>query len=178
MVNLNIKREDILAVYAAGPEAVVTFISSLIDENRKIIEQQAARINELEEKVKSLDEKLNKNSRNSSKPPSTDNFAHEKPRPKSRRMKSGKKAGGQEGHVGTTLTMVDNPDETKVYSVGRCKNCGKYLHNEIATDYERRQVFDIPPAKISVTEHRGEIKLCSCGCINNADFPEDVKYSV
>jgi hypothetical protein len=37
MVNLNLEHEDILAVYAAGPEAVVTFISSLIDENRKII---------------------------------------------------------------------------------------------------------------------------------------------
>ncbi len=175
---IDIKREDILAIYEAGPEAVIALINRLYAEQQEIIDQQAARIRDLEEQVKSLNEKLNKNSRNSSKPPSTDNFAHEKPNPKSRRIKSGKKAGGQEGHVGTTLTLVDNPDETEVYNVCRCKNCGKDLHNEIAIDYERRQVFDIPPVKMSVTEHRGEIKVCPCGCINNADFPEDVKYSV
>ena len=52
----------------------------------------------------------NQNSRNSSKPPSTDFFVKEKPNPKSLRKKSGKKPGGQEGHPGTTLDMVDNPD--------------------------------------------------------------------
>ena len=126
--------------------------------NQKIIEQQAIRINELEERVKYLEERLNKNSRNSSKPPSTDNLASAKPNPKSQRIKSGKKPGGQEGHIGTTLNLVDNPIETRVHTVDRCKNCGKNLQNEIAKDYERRQVFDIPPVKISATEHSGELK--------------------
>src|SRR3990170_6106104 len=138
MANFNIKREDILAVYEAGPEAVINLINSLIAENQKIIEQQAARISELEEHVRSLETRLNKNSRNSSKHPSTDNFAHEKPKPKSQRIKSGKKAGGQEGHVGTTQTMVGNPDETEIYTVKRCKNCGKNLEDEKAKDYDRR----------------------------------------
>jgi uncharacterized coiled-coil protein SlyX len=57
------ERDDILAIYEAGPEAVITFITEL----QKIIEQQAARIAELEERVKSLEEQLNKNSHNSSK---------------------------------------------------------------------------------------------------------------
>jgi transposase len=50
--------------------------------------------------------------------------------------------------------------------------------DEIATDHERRQVFDIPPIKIYVEEHKAEIKKCSCGCTNIADFPEDVKFPV
>ena len=75
MVKMNIKREEILAVYEAGPEAVITLINTIIAENQKIIEQQAIRISELEERVKYLEERLNKNSRNSSKPPSTDNLA-------------------------------------------------------------------------------------------------------
>lgn len=177
-MKLDIKREDILAVYEAGPEAVITLINSIIAENQKIIDQQAMRIVQLEERVKSLEERLNKNSRNSSKPPSTDNFAHEKPKPKSQRVKSGKKVGGQEGHIGTTLKMVDNPDETELYKMEKCKNCGKYQKDIKVKDYEIRQVFDIPPASIRVKEHRAEVKICTCGCINTADFPEDVKYPV
>src|SRR5659263_125325 len=133
---MNIKREEILAVYEAGPEAVITLINTIIAENQKIIEQQAIRISELEERVKYLEERLNKNSRNRSKPPSTDNLASAKPNPKSQRIKSGKKSGGQEGHIGTTLMMVDNPIETRVYTVDRCKNCGKNLQDEIAKDFE------------------------------------------
>jgi transposase len=68
---LNITREQILAVYEAGPEAVITLINSIQSENQKIVEQQAARISELEERVKSLEVTLNNNSSNSSKPPST-----------------------------------------------------------------------------------------------------------
>ena len=151
MVKMNIKREEILAVYEAGPEAVITLINTIIAENKKIIEQQAIRISELEERVKYLEERLNKNSRNSSKPPSTDNLASAKPNQKSQRVKSGKKQGGQECHIGTTLMMVDNPVETRVHTVERCKNCGKNLQNEIAKNYERRQVFYIPPVKISAT---------------------------
>jgi len=177
-LKLEIKREDILAVYEAGPEAVITLINSIIAENQKIIDQQAMRIVQLEERVKSLEERLNKNSRNSSKPPSTDNFAHEKPKPKSQRVKSGKKVGGQEGHIGTTLTMVNNPDETEIYKIEKCKNCGKDQRDIIVKDYEIRQVFDIPPVSIRIKEHRAEVKICTCGCINTADYPEDVKFPV
>jgi transposase len=175
---LNITREQILAVYEAGPEAVINLINRIQAENQKIIELQAARISELEERVKSLEVTLNKNSSNSSKPPSTDTLAREKPNPKSSRIKSGKKVGGQPGHVGKTLTLVDNPDKTIVHEVKKCKNCGKNLDDKMAIDYDRRQVFDIPPVKIYVEEHKAEIKKCSCGCINIADFPEEVKFPV
>jgi len=177
-MELNITREEILAVYEAGPEAVITLINRIQSENQKIIEQQAARISELEERVKSLEITLNKNSRNSSKPPSTDSLAREKPNPKSSRIKSGKKPGGQPGHLGKTLTLVDKPDKTIVHKVKMCKNCGKNIEDEIATDHERRQVFDIPPVKIYVEEHKAEIKKCSCGCTNIGEFPEEVKCTV
>ncbi len=98
-------REEILAIYEAGPEAVISVIQRL----EIIIEKQSIRIAELEERVKVLESRLNQNSKNSSKPPSTD-FVKEKPNPKSLRKKSGKKSGGQEGHAGTTLDMVNNPD--------------------------------------------------------------------
>jgi hypothetical protein len=92
------KREEILALCASNPE-VIAYIVSL-----------ESQVKELTEILTALESRLNQNSRNSSKPPSTDFFVKEKPNPKSLRKKSGKKPGGQEGHPGTTLDMVDNPD--------------------------------------------------------------------
>lgn len=178
MSKSELKVEDIIAIYETGPEAVTTLINSLNSEHQKIVENQTARITELEEKVRSLEEKLNKNSLNSSKPPSTDNDAIKKLRTKSSRIKSGKKLGGQKGHTGATLTMVENPDFTEIHKVDKCTNCNKNLEDEEADSYEIRQVFDIPPVKITVTEHRAEIKICSCGCTNKGKFPEDAPNPV
>lgn len=92
------KREEILALCASNPE-VIAYIVSL-----------EAQIKELTERLIALESRLNQNSRNSSRPPSTDFFVKEKPNPKSLRKKSGKKSGGQEGHSGTTLERVNDPD--------------------------------------------------------------------
>jgi len=100
------EREEILTIYEAGPDAVID-----------LIEQLLATIAKLEERIKSLEERLNKNSRNSSKPLSTDAYASKKPTPKSRRVKSGKMVGGQKGYSGTILRMVDNPDKIIIIEV-------------------------------------------------------------
>jgi PHD/YefM family antitoxin component YafN of YafNO toxin-antitoxin module len=99
-------REEILVTYEAGPEAVIVEIQGY----DAIMEKQASHISELEERVRVLEARLNQNSQNSSKPPSTDVFCNEKPKPKGRHTSSGKKAGGQKGHPGKTLEMVENPD--------------------------------------------------------------------
>ena len=91
------KREEILALCASNPE-VIAYILSL-----------ESQIKELTKRLIALEARLNQNSRNSSKPPSTD-FVKEKPNPRSRREKSDRKPGGQEGHPGTTLDMVNDPD--------------------------------------------------------------------
>jgi hypothetical protein len=93
------KREEILALCTSNPEFIVTYIENL-----------ESQIKELTERLIALESRLNQNSRNSSRPPSTDLFVKEKPNPKSLRKKSGKKPGGQEGHPGTTLEMVDEPE--------------------------------------------------------------------
>ena len=68
VISISLSREDILAVYEEGPEAVVSLVQTLCS----IINKQEPRIAELEERVKSLEDQINKNSRNSSKPPSSD----------------------------------------------------------------------------------------------------------
>lgn len=119
--------------------------TTIINELREIIYQKDEEIAFLKEKIKILEERLNKNSSNSSKPPSTDVFVNKKPRTKSLRKKSGKKPGGQEGHQEITLKKVDNPDEIKPHKVDRCEKCSENIEDVEATDYEGRQVFDIPP---------------------------------
>ena len=103
-----------------------------------------------------LQERLSITSRNSSKPPSTDGYV--KPKPKSLRVKTGKKSGGQPGHTGATLKQVKNPDVIKAHPLSNCPcGCGSDLSKEPLLSYENRQVFDLPPQKLIVTEHRVEI---------------------
>jgi len=171
-----VTREEILAVYNEGPEAVVALVEGLIANFERIYQQQALQITILEARVKQLENQLNQNSRNSSKPPSSDGF---KKKTKSLREKNGKKSGGQKGHPGHTLKMVDSPDQVQVHTVDCCRECGAHLANQAVENYERRQVFDIPPLKLLVTEHRAEMKTCQvCGTCNKASFPERVTQPV
>ena len=168
-----ITREEALAIYHAGPEAVVKVICELSAQVVRLTEK----INMLEERVKTLEEEKAKNSRNSSKPPSTDGFM--KPQPKSLRESSGRKPGGQPGHEGTTLRMIEEPDETQWHSAQNQCECGCPLKDEAVIGYERRQVFDLPKVELTVTEHRAQVKRCPvCAKEHKGFFPEDVKAGI
>lgn len=82
------------------------------------------RIAVLEERVEGLENQCRKNSRNSSKPPSSDGF---KPRPKSLRSKSERHSGGQAGHSGKTLEWSSQVDQVEQYRVAACETCGASL---------------------------------------------------
>jgi transposase len=112
-----------------------------------------------------LANRLNLNSTNSSKPPSSD--PNRKKKPKS---KTGNKPGGQKGHVGTTLKKVDDPDKIKVINVDRSKlPSGQYRQ----VGFESRQVFDIDISRV-VTEYRAQILEDANGRQFVASFPEGV----
>ena len=83
-------------------------------------------IEALRAEVAELKRQLGMNSQNSSKPPSSDS-PFDKPAPKSLRRKSGRKPGGQPGHPGSTLAMVDDPDEVRRHEPGPCAGCGADL---------------------------------------------------
>ncbi|MEA1927089.1 MAG: IS66 family transposase [Candidatus Auribacterota bacterium] len=159
--------EEALAIYHAGPETVV-----------KVLLAFSAELVSLRERVKALEDQIAKNSRNSSKPPSSDGF--NKPAPRSLRKRGERKPGGQPGHPGQTLKQVEKPDHIIIHPVKQCQHCGRSIADEPASDCKKRQVFDIPPLpKIEVTEHQAEIKECPhCNHINKAEFPEDVKAPV
>ena len=129
---------------------------------------------QMEERLKLLEGRLHQDSHNSHIPPSQS----KPPLIKNLREPTGKSPGGQPGHPGHTLEMVDNPTCTTTGQVTRCERCGRDLSNIPVTSYEKRQVFDIPPLQLEVTEYRVEKKLCSCGHINTASFPHAVQAPV
>ena len=151
----------------------------------------------LEAENKELADRLNTNSRNSSKPPSTDGYAKpsakkkessdtssddlkdDKPSPKSLRKKSGLKPGGQKGHKGSTLEQSEEPGRTQYHPVIDCEKCHRSLRSTEPLKRVERQVFE--PGRFDhfeVTAHIAEVKECSCGHITHASFPEGVDSHV
>jgi len=160
------ERGELLELCRCDPEAVV-----------RIVEGQDARIKELEAQMvelkaqlEELKARLGQNSGNSNMPPSSDMFV----RPRSLRPKGERRAGGQKGHPGHTLLQVEDPDRIVHHTVRVCNGCGTSLEG-VSGEMERRQVFDIPPIRLVVTEHRAERKQCPCcHLVTRATFPEGV----
>ena len=137
-----------------------TVESATTEELRVLVAALRAENRALRARGAELERRLGLDSSNSGKPPASDGLKREA-RVRSLREPSGKKSGGQEGHEGKTLRQVDNPDEVIDYYPEVCVNCGTALDAEVATEYQQRQVFDLPkPQPIKVTEHRAH----SCRC--------------
>lgn len=158
-------REQIQAIYQQGEEAVIRLVEGL----QKNIVELAKRLEELENQSK-------KDSKNSSKPPSSDGFGK---RTKSLRSKSERPSGGQKGHEGKTLEWREEVDEVVVHGVDSCEGCGASLTDSEVLNWDLRQVHDLPPLKLEVTEHQVEVKSCEhCGLLNCGKFPTDVSNVV
>jgi transposase len=131
----------------------------------------------LSERIRELEAQLAQDSHNSHWPSSRDKGRRQT---RSLRKRSGKKAGGQAGHPGQTLKMVLDADQVVEHRPIRCAGCDRELA-ELATEpgeQERRQVFDLPPLQIEVTEHRAATVVCpGCGKRNVGAFPSTVSQS-
>lgn len=157
---------EVRGAYHEDEEAVVSLFQRVTET-----------ISRLVDRIQALEDRLAMNSNNSHKPPSGDVYG--KPSPKSRRKRHKRRSGGQPGHVGNTLQLVINPNRIIHHPVRQCQKCKSSLEEAAIQGEERRQVFDIPPVKLEVTEHQAEIKICPhCGTRNKADFPEGVSQTV
>jgi transposase len=153
-----------------------TLISIILTLQQQVYELQETIATQAAE-IQKLRDQLAKNSRNSGKPPSSDGL--KKPRTRNLRKKSGRRSGGQKGHKGQTLEMVEQPDHTHVHQAMQCPDCATDLRSVEPCEIERRQVFDIPPVRVEVTEHQAEIKVCpNCGSQVKGVFPPDVTQPV
>ena len=162
-----VKKEEIRELTSAEK----TFLIDMLQEKNNLLEEQVKRLNA---RLKQLEDQKSKNSRNSSKPPSSDQNKPKKTT--SSKPKSNKKPGGQPGHKGHYLKKSDNPDETVRLEVSSCDNCGQDL-SKVKSTIETRQEFEIPPPQILVTEYQAESKDCKCcGYTTTACFPEHITH--
>ena len=138
-------------------------------------------IDRLEAKIVSLEAELRvyknkKNSNNSHIPPTQDQNRPKKNQ--SLRVSSGKKAGGQKGHEGSTLECRAMADEIIKHMPANCSNCGNDLVNHPEVLVSSRQLLDIPPIVLKCIEHRLYKKQCSCGHTMQGNFPQHVACPV
>ncbi len=124
-----------------------------------------------------LEALISKDSHNSSRPPSSDPPWAKRTR--SLRRPSGKLRGGQPGHAGHTLRLTQKPQRVITHRPKQCRHCLSPLKKGWSAGAERRQVIDLVPARLRVTEHRAEVVCCpACGKRTKAEFPAGVKATV
>ena len=160
-------REELEATALTSPLALVDIILAL-----------QAQVQDLLARVSTLEAQIAKNSRNSSKPPSSDGYG--KPRPKSLHPPTDRKPGGQKGHPGQTFSPVETPDRIVVHEPERCL-CGYSgpFEEEADLPVPGRQVLDIPPQRLMATEHRCPVRRCPrCRKAVQAPFPAEAPVPV
>lgn len=156
----------------------VNTLNASLNSLQQSFDAQTALIAQLNQTIQELKEQLNKNSKNSSKPPSSDGF--KKPAPKSLRKPSDKKIGGQEGHQGTYLSVISDPNEIVKHMPSACEGCPHYkMCKGTACVAEKRHVIDAV-VTVNVVEHQLlEIPICMLhGDTRKGSFPNDVKATV
>ncbi len=165
-------RAEITVVYAGGVDAVIGVIEQL----QAVVAAQQEQIAALSARVKELEDQAKTTSRTSSKPPSSDGYNRS---PRSLRQRSGKAAGGQPGYPGSTLSLLEKPDRVLIHSPATCAGCQAALDGVTVSGYERRQVVDLPPLRLEVSEHRAEEKTCPhYQHTTTGAFPADVTTMV
>ena len=148
------------------PAAVQEFVLALV-----------TRVEALEAEVAELREQLNRNSSNSSQPPSSDGpDVTSKP---AGHAKVNRQRGGQPGHKGSSRKLVPLEQVNKSYELKaeQCRQCGQQLAGTDPEPY-RHQVTDIPPVVAEVTEYRLHSLTCpECGTESRAALPTGVPNS-
>jgi transposase len=143
-----------------------------IAELEALVAQQREQITALLAENAALRGHLAKDSHNSHKPPTSDGLQR---RPRSQRRKSGRTSGGQLGHPGQTLALVDTPDAVLTHAPTQCAHCQTMLEGVTPQAEERRQVVELPPIRLHVREHRvAHVRCPDCGRLTVAAFPAEV----
>jgi transposase len=174
-------RAEAEAIYDAGRDVCVEFMLDL-----------AARVEQLEERLRRLEEQARQDSRTSSKPPSQDppktrqqRRAEARAKAKDLLAKDGveREAGGQNGHrgAGRELAPEDQVDEIVAHYPQACRGCGHEFSEDEhrpAGRFGRHQIAELPPISVIVVEHRTRRLRCRCcGTRTTARLPVGITGS-
>ena len=164
---MNAKRPFSQALWDQSPAAVQDYVEAL---EARVATLESI-VQRLEAMVQHLTEQVQQNSRNSSRPPSSD--PPQAPGKQGRREPSGRRPGGQPGHEGHTraLVPVEKVDAVVPVKPERCRHCQHPLQGEDPQP-QRQQVTELPPVKPVVTEYQLHQLVCpACGAATRADLP-------
>jgi transposase len=137
-------------------------------------------VQQLQAEVAELKEQVNRNSRNSSQPPSSDGPAQQPPKAEAKTPEKKRRRGGQPGHQGyqRDLIPVDEVDQVEVCKPTHCAGCGLPLEGEDPTPY-RYQTVELPSVKPSYTEYQVHTVTCPCcGTANRGELPPEAAASM
>jgi transposase len=171
-----VDRVEAEAIYDAGREVVVEVLLRM-DRQIQALTETVARQGE---RIAQLERRLNRSSRNSSQPPSTDPPGSA---PRREKDASGRRQGGQPGHEGKGRPLLPAwaVDEVVDHWPDRC-DCGHvFAAGELvaAGDPVRHQVEELPVITVTVTEHRCQRVCCpGCGRRRRAELPREVAGSM
>jgi len=140
-------------------------------------EELSAQAGRLQARVEELERQGRRDSSTSSRPPSSDSPYKKKGRDRSLRERGKRRPGKQPGDPGTTMRLVDDPDERLFFPPPACRGCGGALDGEPAVAQRRHQVTDIEPAPAPVvTEYVAQAKQCPCcGTVTEGELPAHVR---
>ena len=158
--------------WLATPASVSALVMVQQEQSQQLQQQLTALATELA----GLRERLERTSRNSSKPPSSDGQGF---KPPARRKSTGRKRGGQQGHPGSgpELLPIERCDQVVDHHPDTCRRCGTLLQGDDPEPL-RHQVIDIPPITAEVIEHRLHRLICPCCSTSTcAQLPADVEES-
>ena len=162
---------DLTQLNAAQKDELIRMLWPLQQQVQELMAQMVV----MQERIRQLEGRLALNSKNSSKPPSSDGLR--KPAPKSLRKSGQNPNGGQKGHSGTTLRQSAQIDETVVHQAhSRCSACQReMLDHAIA---ETRQVFELPRLGIRTVAHQQWRSSCTCGAVHLGVWPVGINAPV
>jgi transposase len=140
----------------------------------KLLDQHARQIGEAHRKIEELEARLNRTSKNSSEPPSSDPPSAP-PRPP--KPPTGRSPGGQPGHPGHSRPLLppDQVDKIVVLKPEQCRHCRRRLKDRNDPDPVRHQITELPEPRASTTEYQRHRLWCEhCRDHTLADLPPDV----
>jgi transposase len=160
-----------------------------IETLRKQVAERDQQIADAEQRIAELERQLatrKRNSTNSSKPPSSDGLAGPQRRRCSPRKKSGRKPGGQPGHMGQERPLVDNPDRIEEVLPARCKHCQAALpqgpERQTTGKVFRRQIVDLPELVLpEIAEFQYPEVVCpspNCGKATRAELRPEHRHEI
>ena len=152
-------------------------LAARLAEAYRLIAELTAQAGRLAARVEDLERQVRRDSSTSSRPPSSDSPYKKKNGDRSLRERGKRRPGKQPGDPGTTMNLVDDPDERFEFPPAACCGCGAGLAGAPVTAQRRHQVTDIAPAPPpKVIEYVAQAKECAgCGTVTEGELPAHVR---